>query len=115
MRSTRARSAPKRYTEEVTTAKLHEPPPKQKQWGNQVFPVEVVDRNPGFIKLHYTGWSVSWDTWVPAGADDPAPIVKWIARPEMEAAADERWQLLLHYMAAEIKKSLTYHRIRQSM
>ena len=72
-----------------------------------MFPVKVVDRKPGFIKLHYTGWSESWDTWVPAGADDPAPIVKWIAHPEMEAAAAERWQLLLRDLAVEIKKSLT--------
>ena len=49
-----------------------------------------MDRKPVYVKLHYPGWSSTYDEWVPVGKDDPASIVVKVPRTKVESAFEER-------------------------
>ena len=44
------------------------------QWGNSWYPAEILQVSTGSSLIHYTGWSSSWDEWVPAQRIRPASI-----------------------------------------
>ena len=45
------------------------------QWGNSWYAAEILQVSTGSSLIHYTGWSSSWDEWVPAQRIRPASIV----------------------------------------
>jgi hypothetical protein len=36
------------------------------QWGSSWYPAEILRVDDGTSLIHYTGWSATWDEWVPA-------------------------------------------------
>jgi hypothetical protein len=45
------------------------------QWGNSWYAAEILQVSTGSSLIHYTGWSSSWDEWVPTERIRPASIV----------------------------------------
>ena len=54
--------------------------------GNTLWDVEIVDRKPGQVKLHYVGWAETYLT----------PIVKRMVRAPTEGKTDEQYDQLLY-------------------
>ena len=115
MATTIRRSARKRT--QVSYSEVREDNTKTTQrtrrvnWGNKLCECEVIDRKPGFIRLHYPGWSRTYDEWVPAGEDDPTPIVKCVRRGVVTSGYDEWWEVLFSDVGTELTKALTCHRL----